>query len=159
MDFYLDTRYSTTTCCYEKCGMTFAVPISWNKDRIRDQKNFCCPNGHWQSYTGETSEQKLRKQIKHIESENERCMLNLKRKNQDLVIYRMADSEELFIKKDHTTIHIKKSNGSSEISFLCGYKASVPTFSKIDTIQEEHYLCGRCVKAMKAKNLRGRNDS
>ena len=107
--FDLSTNYSTITCCYEKCGMTFAAPTQWDKDRREDKKLWYCPNGHPQSYIGETKAHKLRKQIKFIEKENERCLLNLKRKNHDLVLYRMADKEELFIKEDHSIIHIKKS--------------------------------------------------
>lgn len=150
--FNLSTEYSTIVCCYEKCGMTFAAPTSWKKNRQADKKSWYCPNGHYQSYRGETIEKKLRKQIKFIEKENEACMLNLQRKNQDLVLLRMTDREELYIKEDGTTIHIKKSNGASEIIFMCGYKET-SLFNKTAGLQEGQRLCSRCSRAMEIKNL------
>ena len=149
--FDLSIQFSTEVCCYEKCGMTFAVQTEWQKRRRANKKTFYCPNGHGQSYRGETTERKLRKQIKFIENENEVCMLNLQRKNQDLVLLRMMDREELYIKEDGTTIHIKKSNGASEIIFMCGYKET-SMFNKIAGVQEGQRLCSRCSRAMEIKN-------
>ena len=153
MKIDLHTEYSTITCCAKKCGMTFAVPSSWEDNRRSDKTTFYCPNGHPQWYPAETKVQKLRKQIKHIERENERCMLNLQKKNQDLVLLRMTDKEELFAKEDSDAIHIKKANGASEISFMCGYKAPISLLNKVDNVPEGQWLCSRCLKAVKSKQL------
>ena len=51
----------TIKCC--NCGLPFAVPEDWNSERLRDRKNFYCPNGHQQHYIGKTEEQKLREQL------------------------------------------------------------------------------------------------
>lgn len=49
--------------CYS-CGVKFGLPRELDANRLRDHKSFWCPNGHQQSYTGETPEQKLTKQLK-----------------------------------------------------------------------------------------------
>lgn len=48
----LDVRLSTISC--SECGITFAVPDVWDRDRRRDHKTFYCPNGHGQVYKGES---------------------------------------------------------------------------------------------------------
>lgn len=49
-------NYSATLyvqeCC--SCHMTFAVPTDFDAQRRSDKKTFYCPNGHSQSYRGES---------------------------------------------------------------------------------------------------------
>ena len=42
------------TCCHENCGMTFAMPDDFNKQKRRDHAYWYCPRGHSQHYTGES---------------------------------------------------------------------------------------------------------
>lgn len=53
--------FETTDCCV--CGLTFALPHYLNKKRLEDHKSFYCPNGHSQTYVGETEVEKLQKQL------------------------------------------------------------------------------------------------
>ena len=58
------------TCYLGECGITFAVPELWQRDKRRSQTVFWCPNGHTQGYYGETEEQKLRKQLEQTQRES-----------------------------------------------------------------------------------------
>lgn len=49
------------TCC--NCGMTFGVESNYDAARREDHKDFYCPAGHPQHYTGKTEAQKLREQL------------------------------------------------------------------------------------------------
>ena len=42
------------TCCHETCGMTFAMPDAFHRQKRRDHTNWYCPRGHSQHYTGES---------------------------------------------------------------------------------------------------------
>jgi len=53
------TSYTVIDCC--NCGALFAVPSQVNADYVASGRRFCCPNGHWQSYTESTAAQ-LRKE-------------------------------------------------------------------------------------------------
>jgi septal ring factor EnvC (AmiA/AmiB activator) len=45
------------------CGVVFAIPKDLD-DRLREtHKNFYCPSGHRQHYTGDSDAEKLRKQL------------------------------------------------------------------------------------------------
>lgn len=57
-----------TENCY-LCGVLFALPAAFERDRRSDQKAFYCPNGHGQSYVGETEAQRLAKQLAAKERE------------------------------------------------------------------------------------------
>lgn len=54
------------TCC--ECGMTFGVPTSVVQQYRRDHRNFYCPSGHGQHFTGETEEERLRAKLKAQEA-------------------------------------------------------------------------------------------
>lgn len=49
-----------TETCFS-CGVLFALTEDFRKQRLRDRKNFYCPNGHDQHYVGETDADRLRK--------------------------------------------------------------------------------------------------
>jgi hypothetical protein len=49
------------TCC--NCGMAFGVEQNYDAARREDHKNFHCPAGHPQHYTGKTKAEKLSEQL------------------------------------------------------------------------------------------------
>lgn len=53
--------YATITCC--SCGLCFAVPQAWERDRRRDHLGFHCPNGHPLVFKGKSEEQRLKEQL------------------------------------------------------------------------------------------------
>lgn len=48
-------------CC--RCGVWFCLDDYFKRERLKDHKEFYCPNGHDQHYTGETQAEKLQKQL------------------------------------------------------------------------------------------------
>ena len=54
--------YVTQVCCHSQCGIAFAVPSTWDQQKRNDHTRFFCPNGHGQSYTAESEEEKLRRE-------------------------------------------------------------------------------------------------
>ncbi len=54
--------YETITCCHAGCGISFAVPHTWERKRRDDHSRFFCPNGHGQAFTGESDAEKLRRE-------------------------------------------------------------------------------------------------
>lgn len=58
----LSVTLEPVECCV--CHLTFAVPRDWNAERLQKRDSWSCPNGHRQHYTGETEEQKLRRQLR-----------------------------------------------------------------------------------------------
>lgn len=61
--------YITEDCCV--CGLSFALTEEFKKERQRDKKLFYCPNGHSQSYMGETHEAKVKRLQREAEAERE----------------------------------------------------------------------------------------
>ena len=62
-------RLTRITCCNSGCGITFAVPETWEAAKRRDHSWFFCPNGHDQRFPGETREAKLARDLaqeKHL---------------------------------------------------------------------------------------------
>jgi|ERR1700677_2767220 len=59
---YSETVSLVTEICYS-CGMAFAVPEEWLQNRRKDHKSFWCPNGHQQSYQGETEAERLKREL------------------------------------------------------------------------------------------------
>lgn len=50
------------TCC--NCSIQYAMPKDLQERALRDHSvSFFCPRGHGQSYTGETAEQRLTRQL------------------------------------------------------------------------------------------------
>ncbi|KKM54229.1 hypothetical protein LCGC14_1553590 [marine sediment metagenome] len=54
------TTYRTLGCYL--CGVAFGMTDAMYRERIRDHKDFWCPNGHRQCFLGETEETRLRRQ-------------------------------------------------------------------------------------------------
>ncbi len=60
----LKEEFETLTC--GNCGIVFAVFSSWKKRRVEGEggnRSFYCPNGHARVFTGETSEQRLQREL------------------------------------------------------------------------------------------------
>jgi uncharacterized C2H2 Zn-finger protein len=57
--------YSSTlgleTCC--NCGMSFGMPVDYQRRRREDHGWFHCPAGHAQHYAGKSEEEKLRDEL------------------------------------------------------------------------------------------------
>lgn len=51
------------TCCRDGCGAVFGLEAGFANYRRKDHKTFYCPNGHSQYFSGETEEEKLRKDL------------------------------------------------------------------------------------------------
>lgn len=48
-------------CC--NCGVAFAIPDTLQAQLLRSHRSFYCPNGHSQSYTGESKEERLAREL------------------------------------------------------------------------------------------------
>lgn len=55
-------------CCAANCGITFAVPLEWDDAKRRTHGSFTCPNGHSQSYLGESSLEKAERLKREAEN-------------------------------------------------------------------------------------------
>lgn len=59
--FVGSVELATEICC--KCGMCFAMTRDFMDRRRKDRAMFYCPAGHAQHYTGETEEQRLKREL------------------------------------------------------------------------------------------------
>lgn len=66
-EFYMQVQLILQTCCHSECGLSFAVPKTWDDARRKDHNRFYCPNGHGQSYSGETEAERLRREKQKLE--------------------------------------------------------------------------------------------
>lgn len=57
----MEINIKQITCC--NCGVIFWITESHNSDLLRTKTTFYCPNGHGQSYQGETDKQKYEKEL------------------------------------------------------------------------------------------------
>lgn len=51
--FQVETGLCLEKCC--NCGVTFAVPDTFQQERKRDHQTFHCPSGHGQYYPGKSA--------------------------------------------------------------------------------------------------------
>lgn len=73
----MEVQSTVLTCCHRGCGIVFAVPSWWQQKRREDHTSFYCPNGHQQSFSSESDEEKFRRerdiarqQLARLEDEN-----------------------------------------------------------------------------------------
>lgn len=66
--FALALRYIEVTCCNKSCLQPFALTTAFKSARVKDKRTFWCPNGHPQSFTGETAEDRLRKNVEVLQT-------------------------------------------------------------------------------------------
>lgn len=50
-----------------ECGMVFAAPARWVRERRDDHKTFWCPNGHGRVFKGESEAEKLKRQLRYAQ--------------------------------------------------------------------------------------------
>lgn len=62
MTTFTNTRTFIVEDCIT-CGVEFGLPDHLRNRRLDDHRNFFCPNGHQQHYTGKTEAQKLNEQL------------------------------------------------------------------------------------------------
>jgi hypothetical protein len=77
MSISLMFDFAVTECCV--CGIAFAVPARFKQVLQETHRTFYCPNGHGQSYLGQTEVERLRDKLKTQNSELEvrtRALLN-----------------------------------------------------------------------------------
>lgn len=67
-------------CC--NCGLVFGVAEDFDTRRRKDHKSFCCPAGHWQSYTGPTEAQKQRSRAEAAERRAEQAESTARRQRE-----------------------------------------------------------------------------
>jgi hypothetical protein len=67
--FIESLSFVTISCCTE-CGISWALPESYQKKRKEDGINFFCPNGHSQCYR-ESDVLKLQKQLDRANSDRD----------------------------------------------------------------------------------------
>jgi hypothetical protein len=52
------------TCCHEECGIPFWLDIKYQARLVSTKRIFYCPNGHSQSYQGESDKAKIDRLIR-----------------------------------------------------------------------------------------------
>lgn len=57
--------FEVSRCC--NCGVAFAMTTDFDRRRRNDRKDFYCPAGHQQHYTGPTEAQKLKAELERKE--------------------------------------------------------------------------------------------
>jgi len=60
-----------TVTCY-KCAVLFAMPVAWDTEFRKTHQEFYCPAGHRQYYSGESTEEKLRREVANLQTTIER---------------------------------------------------------------------------------------
>ena len=89
----MDVKLYQETCC--KCNISFWITVNHQKRLVNCKNTFYCPNGHPQSYRGDTDTEKLERYKTYLENaKNDRDMQ--KRSNAALrgVITRMKNKAE-----------------------------------------------------------------
>lgn len=57
------------------CGVPIAMPTEMFGERRKDHRNFYCPNGHSQYFSGPSREERLKRQLAWSESARERLRM------------------------------------------------------------------------------------
>lgn len=70
-EFARQTQYVVEECCHVGCNCLFAMTLDMYNRRRADHKGFYCPNGHQQSYTGETEVERLKRALEGKEKDLE----------------------------------------------------------------------------------------
>ncbi len=93
---------SVENCC--TCGVAFAMPSSFQSQRRSDKQLFYCPNGHGQSYTGETDAAKA----KRLEQEKSNLQKRLEWAEQAVTVERERVAAE---RKKSRNLRVRVKNG------------------------------------------------
>ena len=65
----METTLYEISCC--KCKVLFWVAKTHNNRLRKSHEFFYCPNGHSQSYVGDTCEEKLKRTKRHLQDAND----------------------------------------------------------------------------------------
>jgi hypothetical protein len=99
----LYVTYNNIDCC--NCGMTFAVPVAWERERRTNHNGFFCPNGHSLVFNGPSV---LEKQVKEKEEEITRLKSRLDWKERSLL---SANRSNMALRGQRTKLKNRISNG------------------------------------------------
>lgn len=69
-------------CC--ACGTPFGIEAGLKRNLTNTHRSFYCPNGHAQSYVGETNEERLSKELTRLRSQKDQVDQELLNKNRAL---------------------------------------------------------------------------
>lgn len=64
-------QFVVETCF--SCQVPFAMTVEFKEEKQKKRQRFYCPNGHGQSYTGETDQAKLERVRKSNQHLKDRC--------------------------------------------------------------------------------------
>lgn len=65
----------TEECCH--CGVIFGLTTQLRDERIKDHRGFYCPNGHSQSFVGETEAEKNARLLREEQARHARTIARL----------------------------------------------------------------------------------
>src|SRR6267378_7384183 len=69
---YQSLNFSTIECY--SCGCVFAVMADFQTNRLRDKRNFYCPNGHQQHFVGESDVDKANRLLREEQERHKRTL-------------------------------------------------------------------------------------
>ena len=108
----MEIKIEQITCCI--CGVVFWITKEHNDELSRNHKSFTCPNGHNQSYCGETATEKREKEM---QKKLDRCReVSERHETRRVEIYEELANEKL------KTEELKKS--------ITGYKGMLGRYKK-----------------------------
>ena len=99
----LCVNYNNIDCC--KCGMTFAVPTSWENQRRETHEGFFCPNGHPLFFNVSSA---LERKVQEKDAEIEKLKSRLNWKEQSLL---SANRSNIALRGIQTKLKKRISNG------------------------------------------------
>lgn len=86
MGFAITATVTYESCTCSECGLEIFAPDNFWRERRRNHgKNFYCPNGHAQVFTGETEAQKLARQLKTEQERSAELRAIADRKDRPLI--------------------------------------------------------------------------
>lgn len=67
---------SVIHCCHDGCGVPFGMPQNWMDHYRKTHKWFYCPAGHHQHFPGESTEEKLARELEETQRKltGEKCV-------------------------------------------------------------------------------------
>lgn len=71
---------AAVTCA--RCGVLFGMPEHWTDQFKKTHREFYCPAGHSQFFPAETGEEKLRKEVARLQTDQERKEAIIQRKEE-----------------------------------------------------------------------------
>jgi hypothetical protein len=81
----MEIKIEEQTCPCSWCGITFWVTVEYGSRKRQDKSSFYCPNGHAQSYQGETEQQHIERVIR---AGDERLIALRKEKDAEIEVLR-----------------------------------------------------------------------